>query len=594
MSRSKNVFKRKYINKKFAEYEVAEKYIQSLKFRSIQDYKAWLKYKVNGGKHYVNKNGKVCPPRPSWICSNPVEVYGSKLKSMSHYVLGRAHRGKAPPKRELVTYHEASKYVQQFQFSNLQDYGRWCSHSAQQLEGGTNYINFNGIECPKKPKNIPYNPRYAYHKQYKGDIDYLLGPNFLRKYHVRFTKNKFHVFYKYKVAKAFLKPLNFKDAEDFYLWLRYDKNTNLLDPPYINKNGVECPRRPAFIPYYTRYTYWKLWVNIVDYLSLPVSEYKEYLEKYEKRKQKVRKEYSDRKSFHDEYLLYDDARLYLKQFKIESPSAFYTFYKKYRATCYQTDTGELLPPIRGLIPTEPKVFYGRTNDWVSWEDFLSIEHNPHKEQIINYLITIPSVKRFPTKASWRETVQKYDLSSTQIVKDLYLTGKWYGWDNFLHLYNNKRYCTYEEAKTYLSFKEFTRPSEYSRWRKENDIFFLPPLVSIDKIYENATTEDFLVYSFADKLHYRMEAVPVLTVIINQDGTISIKQTKAGKFEAFLLYGTMDNARTYDVQNTDMFDSIIRKHCTKNMNGQLLPYNASQLISELSVTFKTIIYANLFD
>ena len=586
----------KLVNGNYLQYADAEKYLHSLNFKSIKDYKKWLCYKAYEGELYINDNGVECPLRPTWICSNPCLTYKKTMPSLTQYVLNKKpkpKRGKTRPNGyRLYTIDQATIYLIKYKFANGNDYKMWVRHSAKQKPGDPDYVNNNGFIVPKKPSFIPFDPEQAYHTTFINYNIYLHGPKFREKYFVK-PKVRSHperVYYTYDNAKKFLKKLNFKSPDDYLNWIYHNKYFRTSDKLYTNLNGVVCPKQPAFIPRNPKFVYWRKFVNLIDYLSLPEEKFQKYL-KY------INSNKGGNILDNVNFKIYDYERA--KELVSHIPDlttevSYARFYKQYADVSYRSPDGKVLPPLRGILPYRVKHYYMHKGSWVSWDDFLSREVKPIDPNLIQFLFNMPANKRFIDPSQWKIEARKYGVNPADLIHKLYTNGKWIGWDKFLYKQNNK-YCTYEEAKILLSYKNFETPSEYYRWKRNNDAFFLPRPVIVPTLYadDNGTIEDMLCLNLATKLEYQAKSKPVANVKFLPDNSVSINIVKAGKFEAYLRYNDEDKSYIFDTHDIDLFNDIVKNHCYLE-KGKYKPYNVSQFYNELAVTFKVIIYATLFD
>lgn len=139
------------------------------------------------------------------------------------------------------------------------------------------------------------------------------------------------------------------------------------------------------------------------------------------------------------------------------------------------------------IPKTPNIIY--KDEWISWSDWVGNEEMySNKEEFLSFNDAKEVLKSLSIKSykEWR-TLSRKILKELKIPKspDKFYKDEWTNWIDFLssdRLSNFRIFSSFDDAKAFISLKQFKSSSEYYKWHKENKPPNLPRNPS--KTYKN--------------------------------------------------------------------------------------------------------------
>ena len=306
----------------------------------------------------------------------------------------------------------------------------------------------------------------------------------------------------------------------------------------------------------------------------------------------------------NKYLTYEEAKAFVKSLGLVSFSDWvkYTQHKEFDYP-FINRAGISLPKRPPNIPYEPHKFYTKTNEWISWADFLNYSttktywtYQQAKEYAQHHHIK--------SERQWYAHHKQHQLNSIPKKISSYFkrTGEWISWPDFLDhhtLHSTEKhnlYLTALQAKKYIHSLNLKNITQYRKWWSKHKPYFLPRC--IDVIYRRTNDftsfNDFLGQDSLSRIEVITQDISVLyvakipsapdnvyEVAINKKGHIDVT-TKAQiqKYQVIKIY-------QYDETNFFDFQQIMNRYCSpwwQGGNNQYAVHNINQLIYELNMLF----------
>lgn len=583
------------VNGKYWQYEKARAFLQSLKFKTISDFRRWWTYETHATEDspfYINGSNIECPRRPKFLPYCPRSTYYKNFIGIRDFVLNKRPFPlvgfKAQNSQHLWSYIKASQFLQNYNFASSQDYFDYCSYSCKQQPGDPDYINSNNISCPKRPRELPMNPRRAYYNVWTGWNNYLHGKNHAK----HFTMQGSRPLYKYEVAKAYIKKLKFTDIEDYYEWIDYSKAWKPGAPLFVTKAGKHIRKKPTFIPYKPNEVYKKDFISLHSYISLHYAD-----ETKKPRGEKINSVHERFKS--SVAFTYEEAKEFIHMYKFTSVPEFRLYCNHSTSEPFVTKSGLILPILPRNMPKSPDQYYMKTEEWVSWYDFLNIPEKEDKSEKVAEMFEKTKYTFYKTATEWHNEMRKLGPGVVSYINKAARLNQWDGFHVELNRSNTK-ICSYENAKILLSFRNLKNHSQYTKWySKHNNPFFMPYLrlaSSLNHVYndDTLTFDDFLTVDMVEKLNTQKLAIPVFVVILTQDSDFKLDVIRAGKYEAYLKYGNKSNCYVFEFTDRTLLDTILTHHCTQFSANEYSATHLGQLYVDMRNNFKQISFASLND
>jgi hypothetical protein len=184
-------------------YEAACKYVQQLKFKTIEDYIYWetksKKARYQSNNHIVNlPSGTTMLARSAFLPIIPNVAYKADWVCIQEYIglpytnktMYRKKKGSGQLKndnnfksRDLVSYREARDFVRTCKLGTVKEYTQWRLHSKVST---IPFITQTGLALPPFPKFLPHRPLEYYKKQCKEKHTWVSWYDFLG---LKYNKN---------------------------------------------------------------------------------------------------------------------------------------------------------------------------------------------------------------------------------------------------------------------------------------------------------------------------------------------------------------------------------------------------------------------
>lgn len=164
--------------------------------------------------------------------------------------------------------------------------------------------------------------------------------------------------FKYQAAADFVRPLMFVDLNEYAEWILHSRDPATSKTPFINRNGITCPKAPPALPFNPKnaYTILKQWVDSAHFLI------GEHANKQDKPKTL--------------YWSYELCKSFIHQLKFNSKLEWYYWcrLKPHMADTKYTIINDIKFPTKPRgIPSNPEQIFKITGDWISWNDWLNCE-----------------------------------------------------------------------------------------------------------------------------------------------------------------------------------------------------------------------------
>jgi len=309
----------------------------------------------------------------------------------------------------------------------------------------------------------------------------------------------------------------------------------------------------------------------------------------------------------NKYLTYNDAKQVVKALNLKSHKDWEN-YVKCRAPnpLFVNQLGVSLPQRPNNIPYEPHRFYTKTNEWISFPDFLGYKAKSE----IKYW-SYEKSKEYAQKWNIKSEVQWYNHHKKHKLKSIpkkvsnhfKITNEWISWSDFLNhnilhsTEKTKLYLPATQARKYIHALNLPNKQQYNNWWNENKPYFLPR--GIDVIYgrtgQFSSFDDFLgisTYSRMQTLVIDISVLYVARIPNTPNNVFEIAVEPKGEIEV------INNKRyiltklyEYDVNNSIQVKHIINTHCTNWWDGDANQYvvqNIHQLLYELNMILNMIL------
>jgi hypothetical protein len=509
-------------------------------------------------------------------------------------------------------FERAREFVRPLMFASKYEYIVYSYHSYQQRRyGGDNFINRNNVECPMKPAEIPDDLIRYYKDEWTDYKDFFLGEELLNSKLICYWSPEAYVkgkiYYKYEEACKYVQQLEFKTIEEYTYWEtkskkpRYERNNIKVTLP----SGRVVPARPAFLPIVPDHVYHDYWICIQEYIGLPYTSQTMY------RRKAGSGQLKNKNCFKfQNYASYSEAREFVRACKLLNVREYDRYRDHYKVSTepFVTLSGMTLPKFPNFLPSRPLEYYKKycktKHTWVSWHDFLGITYNQHHDQELEEMMQKASHVYYRSVNSWKiENDLKgrgYRLES--FINTKIRNNEWLGWTETLNRRNSNDKCTFQEAKTLLSFKGLSSIDDYNKWRRKvGSPFFLPVLAGDEHLTimypnePNTSVSNFLSIDLGDKIETQAKAVPVLAITVVKDQHIQVSVVKPGKFEAFIQYHNNPSSYIFDFYDKNVLTHILDRHCEHAYGGNIYYVkHMGYLYQDLTNNFRLMNLARIYD
>ena len=306
------------------------------------------------------------------------------------------------------------------------------------------------------------------------------------------------------------------------------------------------------------------------------------------------------------YLTYNDAKQVIHTLKLRSHAEWDAYIKcKCPNPMYVNRSGNIIPYRPDNIPYEPRKYYTKTNEWVSFPDFLGYKSRSEiKYWDYNTTKVYAQKHNIKSEVQWYAHHKRYKLKRVprKVAIHFKKTGDWISWADFLNhniVHSTEKvnmYLPAIQARKYIHALNLPNKSQYYKWWENNTPYFLPR--GIDIIYgrtgQFSSFDDFLGISTYSRMQLITIDISVLyiakipntpnniyEIAIEPKGEIEvISKAKNKQFHLIKIY-------EYDSNEYQQLNQIMKRNCTNWWEGESTHYivqNIQQLIYELNMIF----------
>ena len=309
------------------------------------------------------------------------------------------------------------------------------------------------------------------------------------------------------------------------------------------------------------------------------------------------------------YLTYSEAKQVVHTLGLRSHAEWNEYIQcRYPKPMYVNRAGNSISYRPLNIPYEPRKHYTKTNEWISFPDFLG--YKPKSEtKYWDYQTAKDYAQKHNIKSEiqWYAHHKRYKLKRVpkKVAIHFRKTGDWISWAHFLNhniVHSTEKaniYLPAIQARKYIHALNLSNKTQYRKWWEDNRPYFLPR--SIDVIYgrtgQFSSFDDFLGIGIYSRMQLITVDISVLyiakipntpsnvyEIAIEPKGEIEVI-TKAKKQQFYLT-----KIYEYDVNESKQLHQIMRQNCTNWWEGESTHYvvqNIHQLIYELNMIFNRI-------
>lgn len=468
------------------------------------------------------------------------------------------------------------------------------------------YYNVHGEPCPTLPDYVPPNIKTEiqhYYKKYKTPL-IILDPDFVKFRNPRRVKKRkplkrvrppkpkrikitdlnifekspeinFDDYLSYYEAREYIKIFNITCYRD---WLQLVMNAR-------NPNNT-LPCKPSNIPDVPKEVYlmndsWYHWGHFLN----------------------IRERDVQCKTYHlykDKYLSYEEAKVFTHSLGLRSYWEWKLYTDCPKSKKFYNKLGEVCAKKPITIPVKVKTHYMKSEEWVSWQDFLGyVDKTTYKLETLQQLAFENNIT---TIKGWYAFARKHNYP---IVLDNMYYNEWISWKVFLGKIKYA-YLDYYEAKKFLSTKSFHTIQQYTQWWDKETPDFLPRDLGFYRTFckQNEiefSSRDFLSTGIVEKFN-NMEDISVVYISCYNDeyvnNLISVSVDKQGLVNASLVM-KKKNQKLLGMFNlnedTELLKQMIRQHCVKYSGGesnQYLVTNYYDFMNDMQNTFEEVLLPRL--